>query len=92
MFYLVCFDISDDKARYKAGKILKGFGYRVQKSVFECPNLNRRKLERLKKKLEGFIDSETDSLRFYQLCKDCVGVFESAGTGEKPRVKDFLII
>lgn len=89
---MVCFDISDDKAREKVGKTLKGFGYRVQKSMFECPNLNRRKLEKLKKKLEEFIDPETDSIRFYQLCKECVSVFKSSGNAELPRVRNFLII
>ncbi|TVQ95835.1 MAG: CRISPR-associated endonuclease Cas2, partial [Desulfovibrionales bacterium] len=36
-FYVVCFDIVDDPIRYRVAKALKGTGYRVQKSVFECP-------------------------------------------------------
>ena len=39
MFYLVCFDIVEDPARAKVVKVLKEYGERVQKSVFECPNL-----------------------------------------------------
>ena len=39
MFFLVCFDISDDRIRYRTVKVLKGFGKRVQKSVFECGGL-----------------------------------------------------
>ncbi len=33
--YLVCFDISDDRARHKVGKLLLHYGSRVQESVFE---------------------------------------------------------
>ncbi|WP_028575713.1 CRISPR-associated endonuclease Cas2 [Desulfonatronovibrio hydrogenovorans] len=92
MFYLVCFDISDDRARYKAGRMLKGFGYRVQKSVYECPNMNKSKLIKLKHKLEELIDQEKDTVRFYQLCKECLGVFDSSGNGEQPRIKDFFVV
>lgn len=34
--YVVVYDISDDKERRKIDKLLKGFGFRIQKSVFEC--------------------------------------------------------
>ncbi len=34
--YAIVYDISDDKERGKVDKILKGFGFRVQKSVYEC--------------------------------------------------------
>ncbi|WP_456399859.1 CRISPR-associated endonuclease Cas2, partial [Persephonella sp.] len=35
MRYIVCYDISDNKNRLKVAKMLKGFGVRTQKSVFE---------------------------------------------------------
>ncbi len=34
--YLVCYDITDDRERRRIGKLLEGFGVRVQRSVFEC--------------------------------------------------------
>lgn len=34
--YAVVYDISSDKERAKVDRILKGFGFRIQKSVFEC--------------------------------------------------------
>lgn len=34
--YAVCYDITDDRERGRVDKILKGYGVRVQKSVFEC--------------------------------------------------------
>ena len=34
--YAVVYDITSDRERGKVDKLLKGFGFRVQKSVFEC--------------------------------------------------------
>jgi len=47
--YIVVYDISSDKERAKVDKILKGFGFRVQKSVFECRMSKHIKKELLKK-------------------------------------------
>ncbi|MDI6809661.1 MAG: CRISPR-associated endonuclease Cas2 [Candidatus Eisenbacteria bacterium] len=58
--YAVVYDISSDRERAKVDKLLKGFGFRIQKSVFEC-RLTKggrkeliEKLERLKIKT-GFV-------------------------------------
>jgi len=34
--HAVCYDISSDSERRRADKLLKGYGFRRQKSVFEC--------------------------------------------------------
>lgn len=34
--YLVCYDIRDDKRLRKMAKVMRGFGDRVQYSVFRC--------------------------------------------------------
>lgn len=36
MFYIISYDIPDDKRRNRTAKILLDFGKRVQYSVFEC--------------------------------------------------------
>ena len=92
MFYLVCFDIVDDSVRNKVADILKGYGYRVQKSVFECPDLSEKKLFKLMDKIEGKIDATEDSVRYYRQCKACLDSFEFTGIGEKPEVKSYNII
>lgn len=89
MFYLVCFDITDDRVRYRAVKVLKGFGYRVQKSVFECPDLTEKKYLKLKDRLEGLIDETTDSVRYYRQCRGCLVEVETSGVGEAPRMAAF---
>src|ERR1043166_7381999 len=39
--YVVVYDITDNKERGRISKLLKGYGFRIQKSVFEC-RLNKR--------------------------------------------------
>lgn len=91
MFYLVCFDISDDRVRTRVAKALKGFGHRVQKSVFECPDLTEKQLLKLKDRLEGLIDETTDSVRYYRQCQGCLPQCEMSGIGERPKVERFKV-
>ncbi|KKO18861.1 MAG: CRISPR-associated protein, partial [Candidatus Brocadia fulgida] len=50
--YAVVYDITSDAERERVDKVLKGFGFRVQKSVFEC-RLNKRGRDELIGRLEG---------------------------------------
>ena len=66
--YIAVYDISDDKERAKAAKILEGFGERVQESVFECylsGNLRTRLLRRFEK-----LELKTGFLLLYRLQAD----------------------
>jgi len=93
MFCLICFDISDDRSRYRVVKELKGVAVRVQKSVFECADLKEKRFLKLKKKLEKYIDSPEDSIRYYFLCQGCVPRVEYSGYGGDPVVDEgFKII
>ncbi|MDY6909214.1 MAG: CRISPR-associated endonuclease Cas2 [Thermodesulfobacteriota bacterium] len=92
MFYVVAFDISDDRTRYRAVKVLKAFGYRVQKSVFECPDLTEKRFLTLKDRLEALIDFTTDSVRYYRQCRGCLDDCEVSGLGELPEVKDYKVV
>jgi len=65
-FVLVIYDIIDNKRRRKMAKLLEAFGFRVQKSAFECM-LDRRRYDRLIKIVPRLIDHEEDSLRVYLL-------------------------
>lgn len=92
MLYLICFDISEDRVRYRVVKALKGYGRRVQKSVFECPNLSEHRLLLLQKKMESLIDHGSDSVRFYRLCKACVVEVEWIGVGEEPSSSRYAVV
>lgn len=63
--YAVVYDISSDAERARVDKILKGFGFRIQKSVFEC-RLNKKGKEELLEKLEK-LNIETGFIKVYRL-------------------------
>jgi CRISPR-associated protein Cas2 len=51
-FYLVCYDVVGDARRVRVANLLKGYGLRVQKSVFECV-LSGDQLEYVRGKLRA---------------------------------------
>lgn len=81
MRVLIAFDVSDDRARYRVVKELKGFAQRVQKSVFEAADLDRASYLRMRSLVERHVEPETDSVRYYRLCGGCVAQVEHYGAG-----------
>ena len=80
MFYMVTYDIADDTRRRRIQKILKGFGTRVQYSVFEC-EISESQYKELKTRVVAVMDGESDSVRFYNPCTSCSGRTECIGNG-----------
>lgn len=69
-FYVVAYDIPDDKRRLQVAKRLEQAGTRVQGSVFEVPVAREGSLLRLRRDLAALV-GPGDSLRFYRLCPGC---------------------
>jgi CRISPR-associated protein Cas2 len=69
-WYLVCYDIRDDKRLRDVAKVVKGFGERLQYSLFRC-HLSQRDVERLRWELSEILARE-DSLVIIELCAACV--------------------
>ncbi len=92
MFYLVCFDVVDDRSRARVVKVIKEYGVRVQKSVFECANLTEEKLLKMKGRLEGCIDEGEDTVRYYALCRECLRKAEHSGIGEPPDPAAYRVV
>ncbi|MBU0701481.1 CRISPR-associated endonuclease Cas2 [bacterium] len=80
MFYIVSYDIPDDKKRNKVADILLDFGTRIQYSVFECI-MDYPLLEKMIAKLNKLI-SDNDSVRIYPLCAKCEGMARVMGKGK----------
>lgn len=81
MFYVISYDIPNDRRRGRLAKVLKGFGTRVQYNVFEA-HLTRTQYEDLKHAVTGVIDLSEDSVRYYALCGNCTGRIEVPVVGE----------
>ncbi len=91
MFYLVSYDISDNKRRRKLAEILLDYGDRVQYSVFECI-LDKKLLDKMVGRIYKTVSEDEDSVRIYALCAGCVKDIAVIGYGEVSRDKDVYII
>ncbi|MCB0181628.1 MAG: CRISPR-associated endonuclease Cas2, partial [Anaerolineae bacterium] len=80
MMVLICYDVDTttaggQKRLRKVAKMCENYGQRVQYSVFECL-IDAALFTKLKHQLTELINTDKDSLRFYQL-----------GDNWKPRVE-----
>jgi CRISPR-associated protein Cas2 len=91
MKYLLCYDIPNPKRLRHVAKIMEGFGYRVQKSVFEA-FLTNTELDTLTKSLMGEINPREDTIRIYRLCESCDRCVAIIGAGEKIEEKPYIIM
>lgn len=78
MFTIISYDVVEDKRRTKVMQLLKGYGTRVQYSVFEC-YLDKDEFARVSLELRLLVDPATDSVRCYRL--DTMAVKRTAIVG-----------
>jgi CRISPR-associated protein Cas2 len=80
VFFVVSYDIPDDKRRLRVAKTLLDFGTRVQYSVFEC-QLSPEDLAELVDRLKKVIRLDEDLVRIYALCAGCEREIKLFGEG-----------
>jgi len=83
---LVIYDIIDNRRRQRLAKLLKGYGYRIQKSAFECLLTNRKYLK-LVDEIEK-LKEDDDLIKVYKLHSDV----EIRTYGDMKRVEEDEII
>ena len=88
--YIVAYDIVDDTRRSRAARVLRGFGQRVQYSVFECV-LDETEFLELWHELEDIVDPSEDSVRAYRLCAACVEWRKTLGQAVEVAIPDVFI-
>ncbi len=68
MFYLVCYDVVNNRRRDRVSRLLAGYGLRIQKSVFECV-LTPDQYELLQRRLQTqrYLNPDEDQIRFYPI-------------------------
>jgi CRISPR-associated protein Cas2 len=63
--FAIAYDVSSDRERRRVDRVLVGFGFRIQKSVFEC-RLTRAEQAALRRALEQ-LGIKTGSIKIYRL-------------------------
>ena len=91
MFYVISYDIPDNQRRNRLAKVLKGFGSRVQYSVFEA-HLTRAQFEQMKQAVNNIIDPDEDAVRYYALCRACVGRIEVPAVGDVTIAPETIVV
>lgn len=93
LFYLVIYDLPDNKAankrRTRLHKLLSGYGKWTQYSVFEC-FLTAMQFVKLQQQVEKLIKSEEDSVRIYVLDAGAVKRTIAYGS-KKPRQEEAIV-
>lgn len=69
-WFLISYDIRDEKRLRKVAKTLEGYGQRIQYSLFRL-HMTDRGLERLRWELSR-ITSDNDGILITELCEKCV--------------------
>jgi len=88
---VIAYDIVDDRRRLRVMKLLKGYGFHAQKSVFEC-YLDEQQLNRLLKRLKPLIHEQMDSVRIYPLNLESVRRVTVLGRGELPEIQGVQVV
>lgn len=91
MFFLVAYDISSPRRLARVARLMKNYGTRVQKSVFEC-EINENLFSEMKRKIEKVMDLSIDAVRYYFLCGKCRQRIEISGTGFITDKEDIIIV
>ena len=79
---LVCYDISTDKRLRKVERIMEGYGYRIQESVFFCC-LSQLLRARLIQSVSDVINLKEDQLIIIDLGPDEKVLSEAVELGKK---------
>ena len=91
MFYLICYDIVDDRRRNKIAHLLEAYGVRIQKSVFEAI-LTQKQYEQLQARSQKLLNLKEDQLRFYPLSATCRHQVNILGIQPEFEVDDAALI
>ncbi|KJS16376.1 MAG: CRISPR-associated protein Cas2 [Peptococcaceae bacterium BRH_c4b] len=84
LWYLVAYDIRDPVRLKRVAKHLKGYGERIQFSIFRC-RLSSREVERLRWELLRLMSDE-DDLLIIGLCASCISRLHKKTGNDWPEV------
>jgi CRISPR-associated protein Cas2 len=80
MNMLVTYDIADPRRLNRVAKVMKDYGLRVQKSIFEV-DVTIAQFNRLRFRIERELEPSKDGVKYFPLCGKCSGVWLHVGHG-----------
>jgi CRISPR-associated protein Cas2 len=89
-FYVIAYDITDNKRRNKVHDVLEGFGKWTQFSLFEVW-VTKKQMLTLQQRLARHLNADEDSVRFYPICAMCVSRVETVGSAKPKEDKVFVV-
>jgi CRISPR-associated protein Cas2 len=81
MNMLVTYDIADGRRLNRVAKIMKDYGLRVQKSVFEV-DVTIGQFKVMRARIEKELELLEDGVKYFPLCGTCAGVWLHVGLGK----------
>lgn len=96
IYYLVCYDITENKSRYQLDKLLKGFGVRIQRSVYLC-KLTTEQQEQLTSKLRHYIRTKGKvtteiSIDMVRICHSCWKTHMLYGNVQRQKLDSNIVL
>jgi len=89
-YWLICYDISDNKIRYRTERLLQAYGERIQWSVFECA-VTYYQIQKLKSELTKLIEPG-DRIHFYPICHWCSSKRLRQGSAFNIQYQEFEVV
>jgi len=80
MNMIVAYDIADIRRLARVAKIIKDYGIRVQKSIFEV-DVTPKIFTEMKHRVDDTVMPEEDGVKYFPLCEKCAGTVEIIGQG-----------
>jgi len=90
-FYVVAYDIADDRRRSKVVKVLEAIGHRVNFSVFECM-LTDIQYRNMCERLSKHVVAKDDQVIIYPLCTECYARIRYMPEARKPVTHTVVVI
>ena len=80
MNLIVAYDISDPRRLVRVAAVVKDYGVRVQKSIFEV-SVDKKLFRKMKTRVEREIEVSKDGVKYFPVCEKCAGNLEIIGQG-----------
>ena len=80
MNMIVAYDIADPRRLNKVAKIIKDYGVRVQKSIFEV-DVAAGRFKEMKARIDDLIEASKNGVKYFPLCEKCAGTVKIIGQG-----------